>query len=187
MSAPGHRLSSGDRRHRGGATRGARSSLHAHRPEGAQTREAPMIDFVVHDEQDSVGVVVVEGVKAGQALTGWVMEQDTELDLRAAQDIRSGTSSRSGRFEAAIPSSSTASTSDGWWPTSGRASTPTCTTSRPSAGRRSKAWRWNWQTPSSAASAARTGAWACAITWFSCRWTISRMPPARRSRTTSRG
>ena len=49
-----------------------------------------MIDFVVHDEKDSVGVVVVEGVKAGQALTGWVMEQDTELDLRAAQDIPIG-------------------------------------------------------------------------------------------------
>ena len=49
-----------------------------------------MIDFVVHDEQDSVGVVVVEGVKAGQTLTGWVMEQDTELDLRATQDIPIG-------------------------------------------------------------------------------------------------
>lgn len=49
-----------------------------------------MIDFVVHDEKDSVGVVVVEGVRAGQALTGWVMEQDTELDLRAAQDIPIG-------------------------------------------------------------------------------------------------
>ena len=49
-----------------------------------------MIDFVVHDEQDSVGVVVVEGVKAGQALTGWVMEQDTELALRATQDIPIG-------------------------------------------------------------------------------------------------
>ena len=49
-----------------------------------------MIDFVVHDEQDSVGVVVVEGVTAGQTLTGWVMEQDTELDLRAAQDIPIG-------------------------------------------------------------------------------------------------
>ena len=30
-----------------------------------------MIDFVVHDEGDSVGVVVVEGVKAGDAITGW--------------------------------------------------------------------------------------------------------------------
>ena len=49
-----------------------------------------MVDFVVHDEQDSVGVVVVEGVKAGQALIGWIMEQDTELGLRAAQDIPIG-------------------------------------------------------------------------------------------------
>ena len=49
-----------------------------------------MVDFVVHDEKDSVGVVVVEGVKAGQSLTGWIMEQDAELDLRAAQDIPIG-------------------------------------------------------------------------------------------------
>ena len=33
-----------------------------------------MIHFVVHDENDSVGVVVVEGVKAGARLTGWIME-----------------------------------------------------------------------------------------------------------------
>ena len=49
-----------------------------------------MIDFVVHDELDSVGVVVVEGVKAGQPLTGWVMEQDTELNLQATEDIPIG-------------------------------------------------------------------------------------------------
>src|SRR3989304_377056 len=30
-----------------------------------------MIHFVVHDEHDSVGVVVVEGVKSGQQLPGW--------------------------------------------------------------------------------------------------------------------
>ena len=35
-----------------------------------------MIHFVVHDENDSVGVVVVEGVKAGQKLAGWIMDQD---------------------------------------------------------------------------------------------------------------
>ena len=28
------------------------------------------IDFVVHDADDAVGVVVVEGVQAGQQLTG---------------------------------------------------------------------------------------------------------------------
>ena len=49
-----------------------------------------MIDFVVHDEQDSVGVVVVEGARAGQTLTGWVMEQDSELEIRARQDIPIG-------------------------------------------------------------------------------------------------
>ncbi len=49
-----------------------------------------MIDFVVHDEKDGVGVVVVEGVKAGQSLTGWVMDQDTELALEATQDIPIG-------------------------------------------------------------------------------------------------
>ena len=38
-----------------------------------------MIHFVVHDEHDSVGVVVVEGVKSGQQLTGWIMDQDKEI------------------------------------------------------------------------------------------------------------
>ncbi len=33
-----------------------------------------MIHFVVHDEGDSVGVIVVEGVKAAQELTGWIMD-----------------------------------------------------------------------------------------------------------------
>jgi len=32
-----------------------------------------MIHFVVHEEGDGVGVVVVEGVKSGQPLTGWIM------------------------------------------------------------------------------------------------------------------
>jgi (2R)-sulfolactate sulfo-lyase subunit alpha len=49
-----------------------------------------MIHFVVHDEHDSVGVVVVEGVKAGQDLTGWVMDQDKEMRLKAANDIPIG-------------------------------------------------------------------------------------------------
>ena len=49
-----------------------------------------MIDFVVHDEGDSVGVVVVEGVKAGDELTGWVMDQDSEIKFKAANDIPIG-------------------------------------------------------------------------------------------------
>jgi len=49
-----------------------------------------MIHFVVHDENDSVGVVVVEGVKAGQKLDGWIMDQDKELSVTARSDIPIG-------------------------------------------------------------------------------------------------
>ena len=49
-----------------------------------------MIDFVVHDEGDSVGVVVVEGVRAGADLTGWIMDQDREITFTAASDIPIG-------------------------------------------------------------------------------------------------
>jgi (2R)-sulfolactate sulfo-lyase subunit alpha len=44
----------------------------------------------VHEEGDAVGVVVVEGVKAGDALTGWVMEQDKTLTMKALSDIPIG-------------------------------------------------------------------------------------------------
>ena len=49
-----------------------------------------MIHFVVHDENDSVGVVVVEGLKAGDELTGWIMDQDKEIRVRARSDIPIG-------------------------------------------------------------------------------------------------
>ena len=49
-----------------------------------------MVDFVVHDEGDSVGVVVVEGVKAGDAITGWVMDQNQDIEFTAASDIPIG-------------------------------------------------------------------------------------------------
>lgn len=49
-----------------------------------------MIDFVVHDEGDSAGVVVVEGVKAGRKLAGWVMDQDKDLAITALSDIPIG-------------------------------------------------------------------------------------------------
>ena len=49
-----------------------------------------MIHFVVHDEDDSVGVVVVEGVKAGQKLSGWIMDQDKEIAIDAKSDIPIG-------------------------------------------------------------------------------------------------
>ncbi len=49
-----------------------------------------MIDFVVHDEGDSAGVVVVEGVKAGAKLQGWIMDQDKDLNVTALSDIPIG-------------------------------------------------------------------------------------------------
>ena len=49
-----------------------------------------MIHFVVHDEGDSVGVVVVEGVKAGDSLTGWIMDQDREIAFQSASNIPIG-------------------------------------------------------------------------------------------------
>jgi len=48
------------------------------------------IHFVVHDENDSVGVVVVEGVKAGDQLNGWIMDQDRIIAHQAASDIPIG-------------------------------------------------------------------------------------------------
>lgn len=49
-----------------------------------------MIHFVVHEEGDGVGVVVVEGVKKGQALSGWIMEDDKDVKVVAQSDIPIG-------------------------------------------------------------------------------------------------
>jgi len=49
-----------------------------------------MIQFVVHEEGDGVGVVVVEGVKAGQALVGWIMEDDKDVKVQSKSDIPIG-------------------------------------------------------------------------------------------------
>ena len=49
-----------------------------------------MIHFVLHDAHDTVAVVVVEGVKAGMPLTGWIMDEDKTLQLDARQDIPIG-------------------------------------------------------------------------------------------------
>ncbi len=46
-----------------------------------------MIHFVVHEDGDSVGTVVVEGIKKGAKLTGWVMEQDKTVTLSTISAI----------------------------------------------------------------------------------------------------
>jgi hypothetical protein len=60
-----------------------------------------MIHFVGHEEGDGVGVVVVEGVKAGRDLVGWIMEDDKEIRMTAKSDIPigvHGTSAHGARF-----------------------------------------------------------------------------------------
>ncbi len=46
--------------------------------------------FLVHDSSDSVGVVTVESAKAGMDLTGWVMENDATITIKANHDIPLG-------------------------------------------------------------------------------------------------
>ena len=46
--------------------------------------------FIVHDKADTVGVVVVEDVRAGQDLTGWVMETDETISLKALDAVPLG-------------------------------------------------------------------------------------------------
>jgi len=50
----------------------------------------PVIHCVLHDGEDTVAVVVVEGVVAGTPMTAWVMDDDRTLALDARQDIPIG-------------------------------------------------------------------------------------------------
>lgn len=46
--------------------------------------------FLVHEEGDVVGVVTVEGVQAGQELTGWIMAEDKTITIKVNSDIPIG-------------------------------------------------------------------------------------------------
>ena len=48
------------------------------------------IQFLVHQDGDSVGVITVEGVKAGQELEGWVMKEDHTIKFKVLDDIPIG-------------------------------------------------------------------------------------------------
>ncbi len=62
------------------------------RKPGLENWEVPLSapDFLVHAAKDTVGVIVVEGVKAGQTLSGWLMETDETLTISAIDDIPLG-------------------------------------------------------------------------------------------------
>ena len=46
--------------------------------------------FVVHNDSDTVGVVVVEEVKTGMELVGWMMESDKTITIKALNNIPLG-------------------------------------------------------------------------------------------------
>lgn len=46
--------------------------------------------FLVHSPKDNVGVVVVEGLKAGAEMLGVITENDTTVTVKAAHDIPIG-------------------------------------------------------------------------------------------------
>lgn len=48
------------------------------------------VDFIVHEAVDGVGVVVVEDVKAGQEITGWMMLEDQTIKIKTLTDIPIG-------------------------------------------------------------------------------------------------
>ena len=43
--------------------------------------------FIAHEPSDTVGVVVVEKVKAGQEVTGWIMETDKSENLKPLAEV----------------------------------------------------------------------------------------------------
>ena len=47
-------------------------------------------DFLVHDSADTVGVIVVEGIEAGQDMTGWVMDTDETITVKSLDPIPLG-------------------------------------------------------------------------------------------------
>jgi (2R)-sulfolactate sulfo-lyase subunit alpha len=46
--------------------------------------------FIVHDKADTVGVMVVENSQVGQELTGWIMETDETITLKALDAVPLG-------------------------------------------------------------------------------------------------
>lgn len=48
------------------------------------------VQFLVHEDGDSVGVITVEDVQAGQELTGWIMKEDKTIRFKVLNDIPIG-------------------------------------------------------------------------------------------------
>jgi (2R)-sulfolactate sulfo-lyase subunit alpha len=48
------------------------------------------IHIVLHEAKDTVGVAVVEGIRAGTQLNAWIMDEDEIVTVPARQDIPIG-------------------------------------------------------------------------------------------------
>ena len=46
--------------------------------------------FIVHEPKDSVGVVVVDQIGAGEEVSGWVMETDETISMTATEVVPLG-------------------------------------------------------------------------------------------------
>ena len=46
--------------------------------------------FIVHEPKDSVGVVVVDQIGAGEEVSGWVMETDETISMTATEFVPLG-------------------------------------------------------------------------------------------------
>ena len=51
---------------------------------------AKLPDFLVHDSEDVVGVPVVEDIKRGHTLTGWVMDRNKTIRIKCVKAIPLG-------------------------------------------------------------------------------------------------
>jgi (2R)-sulfolactate sulfo-lyase subunit alpha len=52
--------------------------------------EKRTIHILLHEAKDTVGVAVVEGIKAGDRLNAWIMDDDEIISVTAKQDIPIG-------------------------------------------------------------------------------------------------
>ncbi len=48
------------------------------------------IEFIIHEDGDGVGVVAVEGLKAGTEGNGWIMKEDKVVKITVLNDIPIG-------------------------------------------------------------------------------------------------
>ena len=64
--------------------------MHATHGEDASGGVRVTPQLLVHNPADTVGVVVVEDVRKGKTLTGWVMDTNDSVTVKAVDDIPLG-------------------------------------------------------------------------------------------------